>query len=781
MKNTFIKGFKAVATLSILSLVLGGLFINTKSADAILMASVSITASPSTICVGESAEINWSSIDATSVSITGMGNVATFGSATVSPTTTTTYTITGTNSTGGYATASAYVHVNSGSSCNTQPPQNTMVSVSITASPSDVCSGEPADINWSSINATNVSISNIGTVGTSGNRTVYPTRTTTYTITGTNSSGGYGTASAYVNVDTSPSCGGEISIPTVNLTADDANLNYGDNTVLRWTSVNATTCTATSGINGWAGSKNLSGSFNTSSLYATRTYNISCSNNYGSASDSVTVYVDDNNQGDAPTVNLTADDTSIDYDDNTTLRWTSTDADTCRANSGDNGWAGSRNVSGSFNTGNLTDTTYYSITCTNDYGSSSDSVTVRVDDNNDNNNDNEPDVTTRSATNVDENGATLNGRVDGNGSSTRAWFEYGTSYNLSSTTNENSYGSGSKNYSKSISNLRPNTTYYFRAVAENSSDTVYGSVLSFRTDGGNIIYNNDRPTVAVYADNTDLVYNGATTVRWNTVNATSCSATGGSTGWSGAKSIGPASFYTGSLTSTKVYTLTCSNGYGSDTASVTVNVRGRVNNPTVRPTPTSLVLITSSVDRNQPIVPTIDNTRPHPGDEINYTVSYQNIGTGSITGLNLRIDLPQGVDYMSSVPSNPTRSGNTLVFNLGTLRANGEGSVSVRVRVREDMPMGAYLNFPAVLSYVDPSGYPQSVSANVSAQVWSDGKVVNNIGLGAGVFGAGFLPNNIFGWLILIILILVLVLLAKYLFRTPVATTIVHTNDPHAH
>jgi uncharacterized repeat protein (TIGR01451 family) len=263
-----------------------------------------------------------------------------------------------------------------------------------------------------------------------------------------------------------------------------------------------------------------------------------------------------------------------------------------------------------------------------------------------------------------------------------------------------------------------------------------------------------------------VAYNGVATVRWITTNAASCTASGGSTGWAGPKSIGPGSFYTGSLTSSETYTLTCTNGFGSATDSATVSVRGRtIINPV---TPTSLVLITSSVDRNQPIVPTIDNSRPHPGDEINYTVSYQNIGTGAITGLTLRLDLPPQVDYMFSTPNNPTVSGQTLIFNLGTLKANGQGTVTARVRVREDIPAGTNLDFPAVLSYIDPSGAPQSVTANVSAQVWSEPATVNEntpAQLGANVFGAGFLPTNLFGWLLLLILVLILIFLARYLLN----------------
>ena len=105
------------------------------------------------------------------------------------------------------------------------------------------------------------------------------------------------------------------------------------------------------------------------------------------------------------------------------------------------------------------------------------------------------------------------------------------------------------------------------------------------------------------------------------------------------------------------------------------------------------------------------------------------------------MNLPLEVDYIFSNPSNPTISGNTLYFNLGTLRANGKGVVTVRVRVRDNIKAGTALNFPATLSYVDPSGQPQSVIANVSAQVWSDGTNTNF--LGANVFGAGFLPTNL--------------------------------------
>jgi len=318
-----------------------------------------------------------------------------------------------------------------------------------------------------------------------------------------------------------------------------------------------------------------------------------------------------------------------------------------------------------------------------------------------------------------------------------------------------SKGTGSLN-SFNTGPLISTTTYTiscsnYNGGSDSKSVTVYV--------GGQLIAN--RPTVVVYTDKTSVPYNGSATVRWISTNATSCIASGGSTGWAGPKNLGPGSFYTGSLTGNKTYTMTCSNSFGSATDSETITIQKETTN---NPAPTSLVLMTSSVDRNQPIISSIDNTRPHGGDEINYTIGYQNIGTGSITSLVLRIDLPNEVEFISSNPNNPTNSGQTLVFNLGTLKANSQDSVTVKVKVKDNTPLETILNFPATLSYTNPAGQPQLVNSNVSAQVWSGEQV--SAFLGAFAFGAGFLPTNLFGWLLLIILVLLLVLLVKYLLDT---------------
>jgi uncharacterized repeat protein (TIGR01451 family) len=478
-----------------------------------------------------------------------------------------------------------------------------------------------------------------------------------------------------------------------------------------------------------------------------------------------------------PTVTLYANgatgSTTITSGQPAALTWNSTNATSCTGTG--------------FSTGNQTNSsqtvwpgssTTYSINCVNSSGQSANSVvTVNV---NGGGYTNPPTVYLNASPTIIQSGQssylnwsstnatscygswTANTSISG---SQTVWPSYTTNYTITC------YGQNGQQVSDSrivyVNNITTQTCQdpsasnyggtlpcnYFTQTCQDPNSINYRGILPCRYN--NIIVNN-QPTVVLYADQATVPSNGAATVRWITTNATSCNASGGSIGWAGAKNIGPGSFYTGSLTSSKTYYITCSNDFGSSNDSVTVNVRGETTT-VINPVPkTSNLIVNSSINSTQPITPTIDNTRPHPGDEINYTVNYQNIGTGAIANLTLVIPLPLQVSYLSSNPNNPNFNGNTLTFNLGSLKANGQGEVTVRTRVQDNIPDGTNLNFPATFSYLDASGQSQTASANVSAQV------VNSSLLGANVLGAGFLPTSLFGWLLLLILILVLVFLAKH-------------------
>ena len=128
--------------------------------------------------------------------------------------------------------------------------------------------------------------------------------------------------------------------------------------------------------------------------------------------------------------------------------------------------------------------------------------------------DERPDVTTRNATSITDDGAALNGRVDGNGAYTYAWFEWGRDRDLDDSTFDVAIGSGTKNFDIRITGLRANTTYYFRAIARNDEGTDRGSILSFRTDNDSIFYYNEEDLTAITNAATEI---GNTSAQLNSL------------------------------------------------------------------------------------------------------------------------------------------------------------------------------------------------------------------------------------------------------------------------
>jgi len=94
-----------------------------------------------------------------------------------------------------------------------------------------------------------------------------------------------------------------------------------------------------------------------------------------------------------------------------------------------------------------------------------------------------PTVTTGSATLITSDTATLRGKVNPNGSSTEAYFEYGTttSYEFSTPSEDIGSGSSSVTVNATISDLIPDTTYHYRLTATNIAGTSSGADRTFYT------------------------------------------------------------------------------------------------------------------------------------------------------------------------------------------------------------------------------------------------------------------------------------------------------------
>jgi phosphodiesterase/alkaline phosphatase D-like protein len=134
-----------------------------------------------------------------------------------------------------------------------------------------------------------------------------------------------------------------------------------------------------------------------------------------------------------------------------------------------------------------------------------------------------PTAATVAATEIDRTSADIGGNVNPKGSPTSYWFEYGTTDSLGIATSIKSAGSSetAQAISTSISNLQPNTKYFFRVNAQNNFGTVNGTILSFTTDGPAAV---NKPTVEIKAAagvsaqsatlHGTVMPNGATTTFW---------------------------------------------------------------------------------------------------------------------------------------------------------------------------------------------------------------------------------------------------------------------------
>ena len=234
----------------------------------------------------------------------------------------------------------------------TPPPE-----VAFLADPESIHSGESSVLTWTTTNADSVSIDQgIGDVPENGSVTVSPTETKTYTITAT---GPGGTVTDNVTVTV-------IHPPTVNISANPEIIQVGESFTLTWSSTNADTCAIEPGI----GNVDLNGSMEVTPT-ETITYIITATGPGGTASDSVTVTVND--PAAPPTVSISAVPASIEQGGSSTLSWSSYNAESAHIDNG----VGIIPVNGT-TTVTPAHTTTYTISVTGPTGSSSARAVVMV-------------------------------------------------------------------------------------------------------------------------------------------------------------------------------------------------------------------------------------------------------------------------------------------------------------------------------------------------------------------------------------------------------------------
>jgi hypothetical protein len=231
--------------------------------------------------------------------------------------------------------------------------------VSLSSSDETITAGSSVTLTWNvSGSADSCTGTGGGLTGWNGDRAhangthtlnINPGSTRTYTITCSNESG---STSADVTVTTG-------DVPVVTLVAAPTTVASGGSSTLTWTVANsATSCTASGN---WMGSKAAGGGSQTmTGLTADRTYNLVCSNDFGSSTPLATVDIEVNS-GTPPTVNFTISKTSMKAGESAILTWSSSGATACSSNGS---WTGTRATSGTLTVTPIDDS-LYNLRCTN--------------------------------------------------------------------------------------------------------------------------------------------------------------------------------------------------------------------------------------------------------------------------------------------------------------------------------------------------------------------------------------------------------------------------------
>ncbi|MGH8539238.1 MAG: beta strand repeat-containing protein [Stenotrophobium sp.] len=382
MKTTVLKGLAAIAlaslALSACSTADNG---NGLSGNGALPTIGSFNLTPTVVQPGGTATLTWATANATACAASGdpsNGNwtgaqpTSNAAGTTIGP-----YTQSGTYS---------YVLTCTGPGGSASAVQTLMVgavaapTVSLVPGSALIQPGSATTLTLSSTNSTACTGSDNSPVTPDQFAGSQPPNTTTTVSTGNLPQGSYtytltctgpgGTGSAATTITSSSS-----APPSVSFNTPSQKIQPGNTATFSWTTVGATSCTASGG--NWSGAQSTSGSFTTPVLTTpgTYTYLLSCTNSGGTTTGQTQVIV--NNNG-LPTVQITVAPTQIATGASANLTWTTTNATACTASGS---WSGSEPLNGSgVSTGALTTPGIYSytLTCTGASGSASNSAQLQV-------------------------------------------------------------------------------------------------------------------------------------------------------------------------------------------------------------------------------------------------------------------------------------------------------------------------------------------------------------------------------------------------------------------
>jgi hypothetical protein len=329
-----------------------------------------------------------------------------------------------------------------------------------------------------------------------------------------------------------------------------------------------------------------------------------------------------------------------------------------------------------------------------------------------------PSVSTFPASEITSTSMVFSGVISSTGyKSTTAWFEYGISPNgLDQTTGLSMVSQQPENRGLVVRNLTPNTTYYYRMVAENSIGITRGQMQTAKT-----LVTDPVP------QNTQNTNTGATGFGLFSGNNTSSAANTGTTTTS---------------THTSSSTGTSSNNTNSS-ESIQQNIIGESKNMRLS--------IENGVDT------------VFPGETFTYRIVYTNKLNTDLHSGKLTIVIPEGFEILSFSKGLHEPKSSIIVVQLGTIEAKTTDEITVLVRATSGVIRNTYVVATAEMTVAVGSG--QTVDSVRARDVDTYGSG-SSLGLGASAAGSGrSLPRTLFGWLLVAIVFVIIVVGARMMMK----------------
>lgn len=421
---------------------------------------------------------------------------------------------------------------------------------------------------------------------------------------------------------------------------------------------------------------------------------------------------------------------------------------------------------------------------------------------------------TNPATSIGQNSAILNGQVTvnnsyygfGNFNATQTWFEYGVNpNNLSFTTSPANVGynyySSNYNYnnaSQTVYNLTPGTTYYFRVVARDQSNTTYGQILSFTTGGGNYYNYGQQPSVTTVSSryvsqnsallSGSVVSNGSATTAWfeygSNYNNLGLRTADQNIGSGGAvfdfstplSGLSPNTTYYFRAAAQNQYGISYGSTLNFQTSSEIINYQTPIPYPTSAPpqqsqpptiiyrtVPSSVVIREGGLSSGpncvtlSPSITAVDSinlANLKPLDRFTYNLVYKNGCSADLSNVAVKITLPAETRFIST-DTTYTLNDHVITYNLGTVARDVQAAINVGGQVENNTRKGDTLIFGAILSFNDTRGAFQTVGAYITT--------ILNRGANSGlafIFGA----LGGWGWPLLLALLLIVGLVFYLIF-----------------